>query len=148
MSDTVLKIGKGVSVWEPETEAEVLDFFTSNLTKFVGLNVHVDLKSVSSTIESNEYEYTVSHGLNLNFLLVIFKEIRTQNVISSEAFFQQDSRHFIEYLKMSMALREMRRLGLENGEIKNDFKKLFQLGFLLIMITVLLFFVLYNQCKS
>jgi hypothetical protein len=69
-------------------------------------------------------------------------------VISSEAFFQQDSRHFIEYLKMSMALREMRRLGLENGEIKNDFKKLFQLGFLLIMITVLLFFVLYNQCKS
>jgi hypothetical protein len=148
MSDTVLKIGKGVSVWEPETEGEVLDFFTSNLTKFVGSNAHVDLKSVSSSIESNEYEYIVSYGLNLNFLLVIFKEIRTQNVISAEAFFQQDSRHFIEYLKMAMALREMRRLGLENGEIKNDFKKLFQLGFLLIMITVLLFFVLYNQCKS
>lgn len=148
MSDTVLKIGKGVSVWEPETECEVLDFFTLNLTKFVGPNAQVDLKSVSSSVESNEYEYIVRNGLNLNFLLVIFKQIPTQKLISSEAFFQQDSRHFIEYLKMAMALREMRKLGLENGEIKKDFKKLFQLGFLLIIMTVLLFFVLYNQCKS
>lgn len=148
MSETRLKIGKGVSVWEPESENELLDFFTSNLSKFLGPTAIVDLKSVTSSLESNEYEYSVNHGLTLNFLLVIFKEIRTQKVISAEAFFQQDSRHFIEYLNMSMALREMRRLGLENGEIKNDFKKLFQLGFLLIMITVLLFFVLYNQCKS
>lgn len=147
MSDTTLKVGKGISVWEPETEAELIDFVTSNLTKFLGGNTAFDVKVVSSSLESSEYEYTVPEGFSLGFLLVCFKDIRTQKLISSEAFFQQSSPHFIEYLKMSMALREMKRLGLENGEIKNDFKRLFQLGFLLIMITVLLFFVLYNQCK-
>ncbi len=112
MSDTVLKIGKGVSVWEPEDEEELLEFMTSNLTKFLGVNARFDLKVVSRSPESSEYEYITSDSFALSFLLVCFKEIRTQKLISCEAFFQQKCPNFIDYLKMDWALRQMRRLGL------------------------------------